>query len=108
MLVSSLSRAVSVETLFQSVTQNFHGRLKPSLSQSCFVLLLHAVSVQPLAHSQQCWGVCMGIKSSRAIRFYLVDDIHGIYRGMMIAIPPVHWQCFQDCTLNQLVDILKH
>jgi len=39
--------------------------------------------------------------------FYLVDDIHGIYRGMMIAIP-VHWQCFQDCTLNQLVDILKH
>ncbi|WP_339382262.1 hypothetical protein [Nostoc flagelliforme] len=40
--------------------------------------------------------------------FYLVDDIHGIYRGMMIAIPPVHWQCFEDFTLNQMVDILQH
>jgi len=40
--------------------------------------------------------------------FYLVDDIHGIYRGMMIAIPPVHWQCFEDFTLNQMVDVLQH
>ena len=40
--------------------------------------------------------------------FYLVDDIHGIYRGMMIAIPPAHWQCFKDCTLNELIDILQY
>jgi len=39
--------------------------------------------------------------------FYLVDDIHSIYRGMMIAIPPIHWQCFEDFTLSQLVDILQ-
>ncbi|MEA5550896.1 IS4/IS5 family transposase, partial [Anabaena cylindrica UHCC 0172] len=40
--------------------------------------------------------------------FYLVDDIHGIYRGMMIAIPPVHWQCFENFTLNQMVDVLQY
>jgi len=26
--------------------------------------------------------------------FYVVDEIQGTYRGMMIAIPPEHWQCF--------------
>jgi len=40
--------------------------------------------------------------------FYLVDDIHGIYRGMMIAIPPVHWQCFEDFTDIQIVEVLQH
>jgi len=40
--------------------------------------------------------------------FYLVDDIHGIYRGMMIAIPPVHWQCFEDFTDIQMVEVLQH
>ena len=28
--------------------------------------------------------------------FYVVDELQGVYRGMMIAIPPKHWQSFQN------------
>ncbi len=40
--------------------------------------------------------------------FYLVDEIQGIYRGMMIAIPPPHWQSFGTFSLNQMVLLLQH
>jgi hypothetical protein len=39
--------------------------------------------------------------------FYVVDEIQGIYRGMMIAITPEHWQYFNDLPLTDLARWLK-
>jgi hypothetical protein len=30
---------------------------------------------------------------------YLIDEIQGTYRGMMISIPAVHWQAFETLDL---------
>ncbi len=102
----------SVETLFQTVTQNFHGEIEtlayPKAALFSYCMALSAYNL--LATLKAVLGSVHGVDKIAAglSDFYLVDDIHGIYRGMMIAIPPVHWQCFEDCTLNQLVDILRH
>ncbi len=39
--------------------------------------------------------------------FYVVDEIQGTYRGMMIAIPPEHWQGFSTLTEVALAALLK-
>ncbi|MBD2244488.1 transposase [Nostoc sp. FACHB-888] len=102
----------SVETLFQTVTQNFHGEIetlaypKAALFSYCMALSVYNL----LATLKAVLGSVHGIDKIDAglSDFYLVDDIHSIYRGMMIAIPPVHWQCFEDFNLNQMVNVLQH
>ena len=37
----------------------------------------------------------------------LVDEIQGIYRGMMIAIPAAHWQLFETFSDDQMVLVLQ-
>lgn len=39
--------------------------------------------------------------------FYLVDEIQGTYRGMMIAIPPPHWQPFGSSSLVEIAQVLQ-
>ncbi|HEY9644042.1 MAG TPA: hypothetical protein V6C57_26355 [Coleofasciculaceae cyanobacterium] len=39
--------------------------------------------------------------------FYVVDEIQGTYRGMMIAIPPEHWQNFSTLSQAALAQLLK-
>jgi hypothetical protein len=102
----------SVESLFQTVTQNFHGEIEtlayPKAALFSYCMALSAYNL--LATLKAVLGSVHGVDKIEAglSDFYLVDDIHGIYRGMMIAIPAVHWRCFSDCTLNHLVDILQH
>ena len=40
---------------------------------------------------------------------YLADEIRGIYRGMMIAIPPPEWQVFEQMrmSLMELTQVLQ-
>ena len=41
--------------------------------------------------------------------YYLGDEISGVYRGMMIAIPPAHWtQAFAAMSYEQFADFLRH
>jgi hypothetical protein len=39
--------------------------------------------------------------------YYLTDEIKGVYRGMMIAIPAAAWAQFRDLTIAQLAATLK-
>lgn len=39
--------------------------------------------------------------------FYLVDEIQGTYRGMMIGIPPPHWQSFGSSSLVEIAQVLQ-
>jgi hypothetical protein len=40
--------------------------------------------------------------------YYLADEVEGTYRGMMIAIPPAHWQIFHQMSLVQFCQELQH
>ena len=39
--------------------------------------------------------------------YYLTDEVKGVYRGMMIAIPGAEWEQFRDLTIAQLAVQLK-
>jgi hypothetical protein len=39
--------------------------------------------------------------------FYMVDEIQGTYRGIMIAIPAEHWQPYDPMSLTELTEHLK-
>ena len=39
--------------------------------------------------------------------FYRVNEVQGIYRGMVIAIPAEHWQPLAAMTTASMTDLLK-
>lgn len=39
--------------------------------------------------------------------YYLADEIAGVYRGMMIAIPAPHWQPFRTLSVAQFAAVLR-
>jgi hypothetical protein len=39
--------------------------------------------------------------------YYLADEIAGVYRGMMIAIPAPHWQQFRSLSVAQFAAVLR-
>jgi len=39
--------------------------------------------------------------------YYMVDEIQGTYRGMMIAIPPASWQSFSELSFSELAVLLQ-
>jgi hypothetical protein len=40
--------------------------------------------------------------------YYLVDEIQGTYRGMMIAIPSQEWEAFSQMAIAQFTDTLAY
>jgi len=40
--------------------------------------------------------------------FYLTDEISGVYRGMMIALPPKKWQIYRTMSPRKLATTLRH
>lgn len=99
-----------VEGLFLTVTTNFEGEIKtlayPKAALFSFALAL--VTYNILATLRGALGSVHGVeKVSAALSdFYGVDEIQGTYRGMMIAIPPEHWQGFNTLTEAQLAALL--
>lgn len=99
-----------VEGLFLSVTTNFEGEIKtlgyPKAALFSFVLAL--ISYNILATLRAALTSVHGVEQGAMVSdFYVVDEIQGTYRGMMIAIAPEHWQCFSDLPLTNLAGLLK-
>lgn len=99
-----------VEGLFLSVTINFEGEIKtlayPKAALFSFSLAL--ISYNILATLRAALASVHGVEQGKTISdFYMVDEIQGTYRGMMIAIPPEHWQSFSDLSLIDLAGLLK-
>ncbi len=100
-----------VEGLFLSVTQNFEGEINtlayPKAALFSFTLAL--VSYNILATLKAALASVHGVGKIEAALsdFYVVDEIRGTYRGMMIAIAPPHWRCFTDMPLVDLAALLK-
>jgi len=100
-----------VEGLFLSVTTNFEGEIKtlayPKAALFSFALAL--ISYNILATVRAALTSVHGIEQGERISdFYVVDEIQGTYRGMMIAIAPEQWQCFSQLSLTDLAALLKH
>lgn len=99
-----------VEGLFLSVTTNFEGEIKtlayPKAALFSFSLAL--ISYNILATLRAALTSVHGMEQGTMVSdFYVVDEIQGTYRGMMIAIAPEHWQCFRDLSLADLAGVMK-
>ena len=101
----------SLETLFQTVTENFNGEIQtlayPKAALFSFSMAL--VTYNILATLKAALGSVHGIGKIDASLsdFYLVDEIQGTYRGMMIAIPSQQWQIFRTYSLDQMGQLLQ-
>jgi IS4 transposase len=96
----------TIETLFHILEKNFAGEIPslghPKAALFCFCLALVAYNI--LAVIRRTLGSVHGVGKieSSLSEFYLVDEIQGTYRGLMIAIEPVHWRGFEFLSLPQL------
>lgn len=100
-----------VEGLFLSLTQNFEGEIKtlgyPKAALFSFTVALVAYNI--LATLQAALASVHGVGKIEAALsdFYVVDELQGTYRGMMIAIAPEHWQCFTQMPSADFAECLK-
>ena len=100
-----------VEALFLTVTTNFECEIEtlayPKAALFSFSLAL--VTYNIMATLRAALASVHGVEEVEAALsdYYVVDEIQGIYRGMMIAIPPEHWQFFSVMSLAELAVLLK-
>jgi IS4 transposase len=112
MVVSGLYRERwQVEGLFLTITTNFEAEIEtlayPKAALFSFSMAL--VTYNILATLRAALASVHGVEKVEAelSDFYAVDEIQGTYRGMMIAIPPDHWQAFRLLPLADLAAVLK-
>lgn len=100
----------SIEGLFQTVTQNFNSEIqtlgypKAALFSFCLAMVAYNILAVVRAALGKVHGtgkIAAGISD-----FYLVNEIQGTYRGMMIAIEPAHWKVFASIDRFELADML--
>jgi hypothetical protein len=102
----------SLETLFQTVSENFNGEIHtlayPKAALFSFSMALVAYNI--LATLRTALGSVHGVGKIEAglSDFYLVDEIQSTYRGMMIAIPSPHWASLRTISLTQMALLLQH
>jgi IS4 transposase len=102
----------SVETLFQTVTENFNGEIQTLAypKAALFSLAMAFATYNILATIRAVLGSVHGVGKVEAglSDYYLVDEIQGTYRGMMISIPAPHWQVFETFSVTQMGLVLQH
>jgi hypothetical protein len=102
----------SVETLFQTVTENFNGEIQTLAypKAALFSLAMAFATYTVLATIRSALGSVHGVGKIEAglSDYYLVDEVQGIYRGMMISIPDPHWQVFETFSIEQMGAVLQH
>lgn len=98
-----------LETAFQELTMHLRCELN-TLGYPPAALFAFCVALC-------CYNVLAALKGAlRAVHghqtieemsnFYLTDEITGVYRGMMIVLPPPKWTVFQALSQEQLADLL--
>jgi len=112
MVVSGLHRERwQVEGLFLTITTNFEAEIETLAYPKAvlFSFSMALVTYNILATLRVALASVHGVDKVEAelSDFYAVDEIQGTYRGMMIAIPPDHWQAFRLLPLADLAAVLK-
>lgn len=96
----------TVETAFQHMTTSLCCELSTlgyppaalfsfCTAVACFNVLAVILAALGSAHGQE-------TVREKVSLYYLTDELSGTYRGMMIALPPKEWECFQTYTAAQL------
>lgn len=105
-------RRWNIETLFQTVTKNFNGEIKTLAypKAALFSYSLALVTYNILATIKYILSVVHGWGKIEAgiSDYYLVDEIQGTYRGMIIGVPEKDWQSINEWELSSLIEWLKH
>lgn len=100
-----------IEGLFLAVTQNFEGEIDtlayPKAALLSFTLALMAYNILATLRAALASVHDVGKIEAALSDFYVVEELQGVYRGMMIAIPPVHWRAFEDMSILDLSQLLK-
>ena len=111
MVVKLYRERWQVEGLFLSVTQNFEGEIKtlayPKAALFSFTLALVAYNLLSTLKAALAGVHGVGKVEAAVSDFYMVNEVQGIYRGMMIAIPAEHWQPLAAMTTASMTDLLK-
>ncbi|MBD2246831.1 transposase [Nostoc sp. FACHB-888] len=101
----------TLESLFQTVTKNFNGEIQtiayPKAALFSFSFVLAAYNI--LATLRAALGGVHGVGKIEVglSDFYLVDEIQGTYRGMMIAIPASEWEIFKTVSIVRIAQLLR-
>jgi IS4 transposase len=99
-----------IETAFQEVEKYFESEIntfgypRAALFGFCLALVAYNVLAVVQAALRHVHG--QAIADNEISGYYLAEEIGATYRGMMIAIPPPEWQCFQDLSRAQLAELL--
>jgi IS4 transposase len=100
-----------LETAFQELTTHLRCELNtlgyPPAALFAFCVALSCYNLLAVIK-----GTLRGVHGTKTIEdtlsnFYLTDEISGVYRGMMIALPPPEWTVFQTMSEKELADLLR-
>lgn len=100
-----------IETLFQTITANFHGEIRSlaypqaALFSFCLALVSYNILSTVRAAISSVYG-CGKIEAGLS-DYYIVEEIHGTYRGMMIALPVPVWEPYTVMTHRELAEELS-
>lgn len=101
----------TVETAFQHITTSLSCELTTlgyppaalfsfSMAVACFNVFAVILAALESMHGEE--------RVQENVSLYsLTEELSGTYRGMMIALPPAQWECFQTFTAAQLASQLK-
>ena len=100
-----------IETLFQTITKNFEGEIhtlaypKAALFSYSMALMTYNIlaTLKATLAAEYSWDKIEAGLSD----FYLVNEIQGTYRGMMIAVPAEDWQQISGYSPAQLATFLR-
>lgn len=101
----------SIEGMFQVITDIFSCELKTLgyPRAALFVFSMAVVAFNILSTVKAALKSVHGVGKIEAglSDFYIVEEVQGTFRGMMIAIPPDQWQPFGQMPLKQFADTIK-
>ena len=102
----------SVEGMFQVVTDVFHCEIKTLgyPRAALFVFAMAVVAFNILSTLKAALKSVHGVGKIEAglSDFYLVKEVQGTFRGMMIALPDPTWKPFADQSLEAFAHTLKY
>ncbi|MCT7960944.1 MULTISPECIES: transposase [Laspinema] len=100
----------TIENLFQVVTENYQCEIKalgyPKAALFSFCLALIAYNILATVRAALATVHGSGKIEAGLSSYYMVEEMQGVYRGMMIAIEPVHWEVFDSLPLTEFGDVL--
>lgn len=93
------------------MTSNFNGEIQtlayPQAALFSYAMALVAYNILATLRGALSSVHGVGKIAAGLSDFYLVDELQGTYRGMMIALPAPEWQLFQTLSLTEMAQLLQ-